>query len=199
LLFSERRNISDELKRQLSIELGWLGFGDLGAGIFAHPNCPPSRVDRLVTDLDVQSHVTFIKGAEFALTEEPAAHIIVQKGWNLEEIEKGYIDFIQHFEPLLNDIESGDPISHQQAFIIRTLLVHDYRRALLRDPMLPETLLPEDWHGMRARDLFHDIYQQIWRQAEAHLMTVLETIGGTLPAASADFETRFGGLQKRED
>ncbi|WP_037493187.1 phenylacetic acid degradation operon negative regulatory protein PaaX [Sneathiella glossodoripedis] len=199
LLFSERRKLNDDQKRQLAIELGWLGFGDLGAGIFAHPQCPPNRVAQLVEDLGVQSHVTFIKGAEFALTEEPSAHIVVQKGWNLEEIEKGYSDFIAHFEPIETAIKKGETLSDQQAFVVRTLLVHDYRRALLRDPMLPETLLPENWHGMRARDLFHDIYQRIWQQAEIHLMQVLKTIGGPLPAASADFEKRFGGLMGREE
>lgn len=198
LLFSERRQLCDEVKRQLSVELGWLGFGDLGAGVFAHPNCAPRTVDRLAADLGVQSHVTFIKGAEFDLTEEPSAHIIVQKGWNLDEIERGYTDFMGHFEPLLMELGSGEDISDQQAFLIRTLLVHDYRRALLRDPLLPEALLPDGWHGMRARTLFHDIYQLVWEQAEAHLMKNLQTVGGVLPAASPEFLTRFGGLKPRE-
>lgn len=195
LLFSERRRISDDLKRQLTMELGWLGFGDLGAGIFAHPNCSPAAVERLVDDLGVKSNISFIKGKEFALLSEPTAHIIVQKGWNLEEIEKGYSDFIEHFDPIHEALANNQSISDQQAFLIRTLLVHEYRRALLRDPMLPETLLPEGWHGNRARELFHNIYQQVWQQTEQHLMTKLETVEGGLPAVSANFTRRFGGLR----
>ncbi|WP_169568784.1 phenylacetic acid degradation operon negative regulatory protein PaaX [Sneathiella limimaris] len=194
LIFTERRRLDDETRRQLTMELGWLGFGDLGAGIFAHPTTSPAEVTELVADLGVMSHVSFIRGKEFALAEEPSAHIIIQKGWNLDEIEKGYTDFITHFEPILKSLQQEGDIDLQDAFFIRTLLVHEYRRALLRDPMLPETLLPNGWHGNRAREIFHDIYQLVWKDAETHLLKTLETSDGGLPAASSVFNQRFGGL-----
>jgi phenylacetic acid degradation operon negative regulatory protein len=33
---------------------------------------------------------------------------------------------------------------------VRTLLIHAYRRVLLRDPLLPAALLPLDWPGAAA-------------------------------------------------
>lgn len=195
LLFSERRMLSDETKRQLSLELGWLGFGDIGAGIYGHPNADMNAVEQLLIDLDVKSHVACMKGTELPQQKDNSARIIVQKGWNLEGIEKSYEDFVTNFSPLLNALKSGNTISDEQAFIIRTLAVHDYRRALLRDPLLPEKLLPTHWEGHQARELFHDLYQGIWQQAEEHIKSTLKGVNGDLPPASEDFFKRFGSLR----
>jgi len=195
LLFSERRKLPDDTKRQLSMELGWLGFGDMGSGIYAHPNCRHGIVERLVNDLDLSSHVVFMKANSLALSEETQSHILVQKGWNLSEIESGYTEFIGHFSPIFNQLKNATNLNSELSFLLRTLLVHDYRRALLKDPMLPEGLLPTSWSGNTAKELFHDIYQLIWQDAEEHLLHVLETMGGKLPEASIEFGARFGGLK----
>jgi len=195
LLFSERRKLDDDIKKQLSLELAWLGFGDLGSGIYAHPNCERQTVERLVSDLDISSHVAFMKANGLSLTDETQEHILVQKGWNLSSIENGYTDFITHFNPIINKLSHNINLTSEQSFNLRTLLVHDYRRALLRDPMLPSNLLPESWNGNTAKELFHDIYQIVWQDAETHLLQTLETKGGKLPDASTEFSARFGGLK----
>lgn len=44
------------------------------------------------------------------------------------------------------------------AFTARILLIHHYRRVVLRDPLLPSALLPADWPGSVSavrRDLSH--------------------------------------------
>ena len=77
---------------------------------------------------------------------------------------------------------------------MRTLLIHAYRRVLLRDPQLPATLLPLDWPGAAAYALCRDFYRLTHRAAERHLMATLQDARGRLPPASADFYRRFGGL-----
>ena len=42
---------------------------------------------------------------------------------------------------------------------MRTLLIHEYRRVLLRDPRLPAALLPLDWPGAAAFALCRDFYR----------------------------------------
>ena len=42
---------------------------------------------------------------------------------------------------------------------MRTLLIHAYRRVLLRDPQLPAALLPLDWPGAAAYALCRDFYR----------------------------------------
>lgn len=194
LLFTERRRLSDAKNRQLRMELGWLGFGDLGSGIFAHPNCGFSFVERILLDLDIQKHVAMMRASNLPQPKEPPTHILVQKGWDLAEIESGYAEFIEHFEPVFEALKSTESPAPEQCFNLRTLLVHDYRRALLRDPMLPERLLPQTWKGARARALFRTIYLSIWHSAEMYLMQKMITDKGRPPDASREFKSRFGGL-----
>ncbi len=194
LLFTERRKLSEDQKRQLQTELGWLGFGDLGSGIFAHPGGTYKSVARLLNDLDLSDHVAVMEAGSLPEQKSVPVHILVQKGWNIEEIETGYNEFIRNFSPLLVALREQSALDTKKCFITRTLLVHDYRRALLKDPMLPDPLLPESWSGQMARDLFRDLYQLVWQGAEHHLMDVLETTNGKLPDASEEFLSRFGGL-----
>jgi len=89
------------------------------------------------------------------------------------------------------DESAHDP---EQCFVVRTLLIHAYRRVLLRDPQLPAALLPLDWPGAAAYALCRDFYRLTHRSAERHLTATLQGERGTLPPATAAFYRRFGGL-----
>ena len=73
------------------------------------------------------------------------------------------------------------------ALVVRLLLVHEYRRAVLKDPLLPADLLPEDWPGAAARDLCATIYRTVAPAAEAWLDANATTDTGPLPPAGAAF------------
>ena len=77
---------------------------------------------------------------------------------------------------------------------MRTLLIHAYRRVLLRDPLLPAALLPLDWPGAAAYALCRDFYRLTHRCAERHLATTIAGAGKDFPPADPSFYQRFGGL-----
>ena len=78
--------------------------------------------------------------------------------------------------------------------MLRTLLIHEYRKVVLRDPMLPASVLPSPWHGVKAYELCRALYAKIAAPAEQYIVTQLENQHGALPPARADFGRRFGGL-----
>lgn len=80
-------------------------------------------------------------------------------------------------------------------FLARTLLIHEYRKLLLRDPQLPEELLPGDWEGRAARQLCRNIYRLVQARGEEFLSSALETADGPLPEVGESFYRRFGGLK----
>ena len=82
----------------------------------------------------------------------------------------------------------------QQCFVVRTLLIHAYRRVLLRDPLLPAALLPLDWPGAAAYALCRDFYRLTHRYAERHLAATLADTHEDFPPAADAFYARFGGL-----
>ncbi len=195
-LFALRRELAEKDRRKLETELGWLGFGNLGGGVYAHPTASAESVDSLLSDLGLAGKVTVLSATGSGNAPFNAPEILVAKGWTLKDLEADYARFIRHFAPFSDIMQSTTTLDEKKCFIIRSLLVHDYRRVLLRDPMLPAELLPDKWNGNQARALFRDIYNLVWEGAEAYLMEILENATGRLPPASEDFYRRFGGLKK---
>ena len=50
--------------------------------------------------------------------------------------------------------EADGSTSDEQAFAVRSLLVHEWRKFLFRDPGLPRALLPAAWPGEQAAAFF---------------------------------------------
>ena len=74
-------------------------------------------------------------------------------------------------------------------------MIHEYRKILLRDPILPDELLPTDWSGGPAYQLCRNMYSLLADATEEFLTDRLETAEGPLPPAEPTFYDRFGGLR----
>jgi phenylacetic acid degradation operon negative regulatory protein len=74
--------------------------------------------------------------------------------WDLEALAAAYRAFVDDAGSLLDgaDGEEGDP--DRAAFAARFHLVHEWRKFLFTDPGLPPELLPDEWAGHRAAELF---------------------------------------------
>jgi phenylacetic acid degradation operon negative regulatory protein len=118
---------------------------------------------------------------------------IVARAWSLDALAAQYEEFLTRFRPFLRALE-GAPPSPATCFRLRTMLIHHYRRALLRDPGLPAELLPPHWPGAAARLLCRNLYRLVHEGAEAYLARTLETADGPLPDADRTYFERFGGL-----
>lgn len=93
----------------------------------------------------------------------------VEECWQLTEQNAMYEAFITLFRPLLpllRDADAGE-LTPERCFQIRLLLIHFYRRVVLKDPLLPEELLPAHWLGQTARQLCINIYQRVAPGAQA--------------------------------
>jgi phenylacetic acid degradation operon negative regulatory protein len=133
------------------------------------------------------------------LSGEPEpARALVARGWDLDRLAGAYQQFLERFSSLGRQLAASPRARPEASFVIRSLLIHDYRRVMLHDPMLPEALLPADWPGFEARALCRDIYRRIWYPVEQHVTGLLETFEGQLPAPSPAFRARFGGLPDAE-
>jgi phenylacetic acid degradation operon negative regulatory protein len=79
---------------------------------------------------------------------------------------------------------------------LRTLLLHEYRRIHLRDPLLPAALLPDGWAGTDAQQLCRTLYAKVFPASEQYLSTTVQTMAGKLPAPAPEIFRRFGGLPR---
>lgn len=71
-------------------------------------------------------------------------------------------------------------VTDDDAFLLRTMVVHDHRRTRLTDPDLPAALLPDDWPAADAHRLAADAYHLVSPGAWLQLRT---RTGLTVPDA----------------
>jgi phenylacetic acid degradation operon negative regulatory protein len=176
-------------------ELSWLGFGATSTSLMAHPAADRDDLKALLARLQVEDEVVVMNGRTPDDSQDNAMRDLVRKSWKLEEIDERYEQFLLHFEPVLRSVRGNGKLSPQSAFQIRTLLIQEYRKILLRDPLLPAEMLPDEWHGVRAYKLCRELYRAVFRAADEFLTEQMETADGPLPPPSADFFSRFGGLK----
>ncbi|MFY8115282.1 MAG: PaaX family transcriptional regulator C-terminal domain-containing protein [Rhabdaerophilum sp.] len=125
----------------LRADLAESGYGALAATCFIRP-VHAGREDRKGEGL-----------TGFHAEGDGALAARLQGLWPLAGLQAGYRMVAGHaaaLMPLVPDLGWRD------AFLARLLLVHEFRRLVLRDPFLPEGLLPPDWPGPEARRLFDE-------------------------------------------
>ncbi len=120
---------------------------------------------------------------------------LIEARWDLEHLRERYRGFLATFRPLLESLEEQSagappPLSFQ----VRTMLVHEYRKILLRDPLLPSELVPADWPGLSAYQLCRNLYRHTHQAADEYLSETVENAFGPLPPPEPAFFKRFGGI-----
>src|SRR6185436_15187319 len=124
--------------------------------------------------------------------EDDSGRRLLSESWPLHRTADAYLKFMKAFEPLHRWISGGQPLSDADAFTARILLIHHYRRVVLRDPLLPTALLPADWPGRAARQLCAEVYRGVLPASEQWLDRHGLNETGPLPTASVELARRFG-------
>lgn len=190
-------------RQEIRDELRWLGFGQLSPGVFAHPNWSLERARTWLSGLKGAAEGLLLKSSSEGLDIDRR---LVASGWDLGDLTRRYRRFVDTFTPVETAVAacttatgsgttaSVAAIDGEAAFVIRTLLIHEYRKIHLQDPLLPPALLPADWVGAAAYELSRRLYSAVFPAAERHLSNTASTTTEPLPAANASAHARFGGL-----
>jgi phenylacetic acid degradation operon negative regulatory protein len=179
-------------RKEIKEELIWRGFGELSGNVFAHPEIDSRSRGPERPSLGSLSNVIVF---DANLADDDAPQRLVSLGWDLEDLGLRYQRFVNRFERVLAALHGLRKLDHQASFIVRTLLIHEYRRLHLRDPLLPPRLLRANWPGVQAAGLCRDIYARVFADSEAHLSEVAAQLDGPLPPPDASVMQRFGGIQ----
>jgi phenylacetic acid degradation operon negative regulatory protein len=178
-------------KKELREELIWRGFGELSTNVFAHPEIDSRTLGSQRAPLGPLSKVIVF---DANLADDDAPQRLVSLGWDLEDLGLRYQRFVKRFERVLAALHGLRVLDPQACFIVRTLLIHEYRRLHLRDPLLPPRLLRPNWPGAQAAALCRNIYACIFGASEAHLSRIAVQLDGPLPPPDASVMQRFGGI-----
>lgn len=190
-------SLDTENKALLKKELEWLGFANISTNLMAYPGCNRIELQRLLVELNMSEQVVVFKAETLQLFNNSVDTIgrMLRTNWPIDELRQRYLQFLDIFREigvlLMQENEQLEPV---QAFQIRTLLIHYYRRILLKDPALPLELLPTDWPAISARTLSMNIYKKVFEPADEYFLSVAATAEGPMPKATAHYWRRFGGL-----
>ncbi|WP_232698881.1 phenylacetic acid degradation operon negative regulatory protein PaaX [Brevibacillus daliensis] len=151
----EKRILRDQLRK----ELAWMGFGMLTTSTWISPNNLTDRIKEVTESYEVTDYVEIFTAEHQGWSSNET---LVQKCWNIDEINAAYEEFIHLYRPayeeLLQKVEQKAGIEDSFCFVEKSKLVHEYRKFLFIDPDLPEELLPKLWLGREADQLFQDYY-----------------------------------------
>jgi phenylacetic acid degradation operon negative regulatory protein len=185
-------SVEPATKEVVRKELGWIGFGSLSPNVLAHPAPDMASLDLALERLGLADDLVVMAGR--TVRNEPGMRALVQDSWNLGDIDERYASFVERFRPLIKAHGKHVNVPPKSAFLVRTLLIQEYRKVLLRDPQLPAELLPAHWRGTAAYQLCRNLYQAVYAAADDYLARTMETAEGPLPPPAAVFMRRFGGL-----
>jgi phenylacetic acid degradation operon negative regulatory protein len=160
------------------------GFGMIGRDVFLRPE-PEDGPEVAMPGGDA-----FVMSAR--LTEETRLQDLIRAAWNGDGSRQGFETFERSFAPLLQALQDGSELDPISAMAARTLLIHMFRRAVLREPGLPSELAPSDWAGDEARVLAEAVYSRLAAGSELWLDSCSRSGGDPLPAPAIDIATRFG-------
>lgn len=195
LVLAPNGSIDSDLRTAVRKELEWEGFAMLGPGVLAHPAADPEGLLDALRRTGATGRVFVLTSSELPGAGSRPLQELAQDGWDLTAVARSYVGFIAQFTPLLALLREQAGIAPAEAFAIRSLLIHAYRRLHLHDPMLPIELLPDPWPGSDAYEVARAIYLLVHAQAEVHIDAVLRREDETAPAADEAFYQRFGGLR----
>lgn len=144
-----------DLRHRLRTRLTWAGFGTPDPGVWINPD--PAREDEareVLRDLDLDQGAMSFTAAHGTIGSQAA---MVARAWDLSTLEADYEAFVATFGGSTPGTEAATLRAH-------TRLVHAWRRFPFLDPRLPRELLPTDWNGAKAVEVFHARHAE-WHEA----------------------------------
>lgn len=196
LVFTTLQNLDKKDRERFQNELIWLGFNRLSNGVYAHPLVKLEVVNKVVKELQLENSVVVMQARASGDDPLSVSGNMIKYCFNIFEMKQEYQEHIDFFREILQSAETTANKSAEACFLIRLLLIHKYRRILLREPEIPYELMPPECLSHEARSITERLYKLICNPAEAYFMQIGECEAGELPAIADEYYSRFGGLPR---
>jgi phenylacetic acid degradation operon negative regulatory protein len=157
-------------RHALRSRLTWLGFGAVAAGVWIAPAHLDAETRDVLERDSLAPYVSLFRADYLAFGDVPEQ---VRRWWDLDELQAMYDDFLAGYAPLLDAWKRRRAVDDAAAFGDWVRALTAWRRLPFLDPGLPASLLPPDWHGIRAAALFDALRERLADPADRHVRTVL--------------------------
>jgi phenylacetic acid degradation operon negative regulatory protein len=181
------------VRQHLRRELLWEGFGQVSPTLFAQPHAGHQSLGEILKAAQAEDKVAVLNASSDDAFAQKPLQSIMHSTFKLSAVQQAWHGFIARFSAVMDALHNLSPV---EAFFVRTLLVHEYRRVLLRDPDLPLALLPADWPGLQARQLCESLYRALLPGSEQFLIAHVEAADGPLVKTPRAILQRMTSLAK---
>lgn len=150
-----------------------LGCGAAAPGVWLAPGHLATQVQSQVERSGLSEYVELFAAHHLAFGDMRAN---VRKWWDLGAIAGAYTAFDNKYRPVLTNLERADKSGRgraAEAFAEYIPMLTSWRRLPYLDPGLPLELLPGDWPGIAAGELFGELNSALRAPARRHAMKII--------------------------
>ncbi|TDE08741.1 PaaX family transcriptional regulator C-terminal domain-containing protein [Jiangella asiatica] len=165
------RSAQRAARERLRNGLAYLGYAPVGDGTWIAARPSPE----LASLLEAEG----LRAERFSARHQGDDAELVRRAWDLDAVGRSYLRWLSDARNLLSSVPEQP--SDEQAFAVRSRLVHEWRKFLFTDPGLPRELLPAAWPGDDAASFF-DQHAARLQPAAARFVDACLATGGQATA-----------------
>jgi phenylacetic acid degradation operon negative regulatory protein len=163
----ELRSERDRLRKRLT----FIGFGSIHDGFWFSPRDRVEAALKILDELGLSEHAEVFVGRPAGHTSVSA---LVANAWSFDRLNELYRAFVEEYAPYRNAV-ARRRLSDRDAFLIRTRIVHEFRRFVQLDPELPRED-GQEWRR-RAVETFAEVYGALGELAQSYFDRITSPAG----------------------
>jgi phenylacetic acid degradation operon negative regulatory protein len=160
-----------EKRHTLRTVLSGMGFGTVSPGVWVAPGVVHDEAVRTLERRGLAPYVDVFRARYegFSTLQDRMA-----RWWDLDSIQSEYTAFIERYSTAKVRWKSSAD-GPRTAFEVYVPMLTEWRRLPYLDPGLPLSLLPRNWSGSRANDLFADLDALLRTPAREHALATIHS------------------------
>lgn len=149
--------------------LRWLGYGQISDCSWIHFIAKEHEFAQLARE-----NVGTVDFTTLRSTSQNLGHDrrLAESAWQLHDLDIDYGQFIETFEPRCRAFSDRTP-SPEVALIERLSVLNAFRHFVVRDPALPHDLLPRNWQGRHAHQIYEGLLTLLAEEAQRFVESVV--------------------------
>ena len=155
----------------LRTQLSRLGFGTVAPGVWIAPAHLHDATVNVLRRFELDAYAELFRSEHVAFGD---LNTKIAQWWDLDQLQRLYGEFVAVHEPVLKRWRRRRSRQEREAFLDYVRMLTDWRRLPYLDPGLPAELLPAEWNGAVAADVFFDLKSSLEEQAHAYVDEVTQ-------------------------
>ncbi|MFF9351187.1 PaaX family transcriptional regulator C-terminal domain-containing protein [Streptomyces sp. NPDC014734] len=160
-------------RHTLRTQLTRLGFGSVSAGVWIAPGHVHAEAEDMLARHGLRAYADLFR-ADYLSPAGPGGTdgelaAKVRTWWDTARLRRLYAEFLVAHRPATAPVGDGGRVTDREAFATYIRVLTDWRRLVYLDPGVARDLLPADWGGTEASELFDELHARLAGPARRHV------------------------------